>query len=199
MDMDLLKPSTRPQYRPLWLTRDISLSCARVHECAGKARHHFALISASHTQGPVLWISFHYQNEQVNPCGIAHIADPSRFVFIRTYRKEDLLWSMEEALRSGAVSLVIGDLDYIPALTPVRRLQLAAEAGAHQTGTRPLGLLLTPHHGGAQGVETRWICEPAAQSQRAAWKVARTKSRYDPPKAWLLSDNWQNSVECADK
>ncbi len=41
-----------------------------------------------------------------------------------------------------------------PNLTSVRRLHLAAEA----SGKSPFAALLTPHHGGASGVETRFSC-----------------------------------------
>ncbi len=199
MESMFLKQHAAQRVARIDLRKDISLARARVHECAGRARRHFALMSASKVKGPILWIMPQYQREQINPCGISHILDPSRFIIIKIQRKEDLLWVMEEALRSGAAPFVIADLEYMPALTPVRRLHLAAEAGQQQTGQAPTGLLLTPDQGGAQGVETRWLCNPYAQehSRSATWQLTRTKSRYDPPKTWILSQDWQKSVEYA--
>ena len=112
--------------------------------------------------------------------------DPGRFLFIKSQRREDLLWTMEEALRSGAVECIIVDLPYFPALTPVRRLHLAAEAGCRAGTSAPLGLILTPDSGGAQGVETRWILQPNSQNLCAAWCLSRTKARHDPPQSWQV-------------
>ena len=53
-----------------------------------------------------------------------------RFVTITLKKPAGLLWTMEEALKSGAVAAVIGDADAAHAdLTVTRRLSLAAAAG----------------------------------------------------------------------
>lgn len=63
--------------------------------------------------------------------------DPSAWIFLRGTRPMDSLWSLEQALRCEAVSLVWG---VVPHLTPVafRRLQLAVES----SGT--IGFLIRP-------------------------------------------------------
>ena len=48
-----------------------------------------------------------------------------------------MLWAMEEGLRSGAVSAVLGEVATVPPIA-LRRLQLAAETGG------ATGLLLRP-------------------------------------------------------
>ena len=75
--------------------------------------------------------------------GIRAFLDPARLVFARTRKPAESLWAAEEALRTGEVPLVVADLPAPPALLAVRRLHLAAEAGARSAG-RPLALLLTP-------------------------------------------------------
>ena len=82
---------------------------------------------------------------------------------------------------------MVADLPNPPGLTPVRRLHLATEAGAeaarHAARLPPLGLLLTPGAGGAQGVESRWslACTPAG-----GWHLTRLRARLEPPAAWRL-------------
>lgn len=162
---------------------DIALAQARVHECTGPARRVFALWVASHLPGRVLWIAPGWLPEQLHPDGMAEIADPDRVLFAYPDQDIDLLWSAEEALRSGAVALVVADLPAPPTLTPVRRLQLAAEAGA-TPGPAPLGLLLTPDDDGTRGVESRWHMAPGFGDGHPRWRLERRRARSLPPRAW---------------
>lgn len=166
---------------------DLALAPARVHEACGTARHTFALILAAALRGPVIWIAPAWRPERLNAEGIVRFVDPSRFLFVTPKRDEDVLWSMEEALRAGCVPLVVADLPGPPGLTPVRRLHLAAETGAAEGNVRPLGLLLTPGAGGAAGVETRWEMTPrhGAGGMRA-WALHRRRARMAPEAAWRV-------------
>jgi len=171
----------------LSLHRDISLPLGRLHEACGAGRYSFALWLAGQMQGPVLWIAPDWQKDRLNPDGMMPFADPARFLYAHARRPEDLLWCVEESLRSGAVPLVIADLPAPPALTPVRRMHLAAETGGDTSGTPPLGLLLLPGDGGARGVETRWHMSPAHEGKARRWHLERRRARTDPPKAWIAS------------
>ncbi|MGV6805559.1 MAG: ImuA family protein [Ruegeria sp.] len=170
----------------LELHDEISLQLARAHEACGPARRSFAMWLASQAQGPVLWISPAWEADQLNPDGMMSFVDPARFLFVHPTRAEDLLWCIEEALRSGAVPLVIGDLPGAPGLTPVRRMHLAAEQGGTM-GQAPLGLLLTPGDGGAQGIETRWHMAADHQGQARRWTLTRRRARALPPVSWHVS------------
>ncbi len=164
----------------------ITLQLGRVHEGCGPARRSFAMWLAGQMQGPVLWISPAWEPGQLNPDGMMPFADPARFIFVRPTRAEDLLWCMEEALRSGAIPLIVGDLPGAPGLTPVRRMHLAAEQGGTM-GRAPLGLLLTPGDGGAQGIETRWHMAAAHQGEARRWTLTRRRARALPPVSWTAT------------
>lgn len=173
----------------------LGLARGRVHEICGPARTTLAALILGESQGPVIWISPGWLPERIYPAGLAELADPGRIIFARARRPEDLLWSMEEALRSGASALVLADLPAPPALTPVRRLHLAAETGAeaarHAGRLPPLGLLLTPENGGAQGVESRWHMAAAPSGstlieRRSAWVLHRLRARLAPEASFHL-------------
>ena len=184
----------------------LGLQRGRVHEICGPARWSLAALILQLSHGPVLWISPGWQAERLYPPGLTAFADPARLLFARAKRPEDLLWSMEEALRSGAVPLVVAELMSPPALTPVRRLHLAAEAGAeqahHHGRIMPLGLILTPEMGGAQGVESRWhmaalpteslLAGAGIDSPYAAWTLQRLRARMAPPATWTLRQGQTN-------
>jgi protein ImuA len=174
----------------LSLGDDIRLTLARLHEACGPARRSFALWLAGavqrQTPGPVIWIAPRHLPDRPNPDGMVGLARPENLLHLSPQRPEDLLWCMEECLRSGAAPLVVADLPAAPGLTPVRRLHLAAETGAAEGGCPPLGLILTPDTGGAQGVDTRWHMAPAHTPDRQGWTLRRLRARQDPPRDWQL-------------
>lgn len=177
-----------PERPTLPFLGDQALPLGRVHELAGPARRTLAALIAARLQGPVFWIAPAWQAERLNPEALCHLFHPGRLTFVEPVRAEDLLWSMEEVLRSGAVPLVVADLMAPPGLTSVRRLHLAAETGHETCGAWPLGLLLTPDRGGAAGIETRWHMTPRhGASGRRAWRLERIRARTAPPQSWEVT------------
>ena len=160
--------------------QDITLQHARVHECCGQARVFFAMLVATKVNGPVFWIAPKWQRDHLNPDGMHPYVKPQNFTFINPDRPEDTLWVMEEALRCGAVPLVVADLPTPPSLTAVRRLHLAAENNTGQNTNAPLGLLLTHGEGGAPGVESRWHITPAHSPTAQCWHLTRTRGAPHP-------------------
>jgi len=76
--------------------------------------------------------------------------DPNRLILAETARETDVLWSLDEGLKSGCLALVVGvagELD----LTPARRLALAAQAGA-----TPALLLTGARTPSTAATATRW-------------------------------------------
>ncbi len=164
---------------------DLTLAPGRVHEFCGTARRTLALTLGREMTGPVFWIRPAWTAEALNPVAVTRFLNPGRLTFMTPCRAEDLLWTMEEALRSGAVPLVVADLPGPPALTPVRRLHLAAETGAAEGDHAPIGLILTPGSGGAQGIESRWAFHPTHKADRSSsWRLSRLRARTQPESHW---------------
>lgn len=166
------------------LMEGVALPAARVHEACGRARRSFAMMLGRAMRGHIYWIATPWAADPLNPEGVAPFLDPARITFLSPNRPEDVLWCMEEILRSGAVPLVVADIPGFPGLTPVRRMHLAAETGLDVGLCQPIGLLLTPGDGGAQGVETRWRMEPAHSSGAQRWQLDRLRARTAPQKRW---------------
>ena len=185
MNAQLLKRQSHRDAQQPFLG-DLALPLARVHEFCGNARRTLAVMLAARMTGPVFWIAPGWAPGRLNSDGMLHFIDPARLTFLTPRRPEDLLWSMEEVLRTGAVPLVVADIPTPPALTPVRRLHLAAETGATEGRLRPLGLLLTPGDGGAQGVESRWQMTGAHGLDAPGWTLTRLRARTTPPGTWRV-------------
>lgn len=177
------------------LAGDLTLRRGRLHEFCGPSRLMLAAGVMARSEGPVVWIRPGWGSERLNAAGLQPLADPARLLLVRADRDEAALWAAEEALRSGAVPLVVVETAGLPGLTPVRRLHLAAGAGAeaaHRDGiTAPLGLILTPGQGGAPGVESRWHLAPRPSrtllwSDEAAWTLTRLRARLAPTARWRL-------------
>lgn len=105
--------------------------------------------------------------------------EPARLLLVEAARQNDVLWTLEESIRSGSISLAIGISGGL-GLTPSRRLSLATEAG------RTPCLLLTPPESSATASLTRWRIARAPSPSFAAdpkapgapaWEIALERSR----------------------
>lgn len=185
----------QPFIGPLGLVR------GRVHEFCGPSRRALAVMLLAQTTGPVIWALPAWQAERIYPVGLQGFADPRRMIFALCRQPLDLLWSVEEVLRSGVVPLMVAECLSPPGLTPIRRLHLAAEAGAelagHRGGVAPMAVILTPEMGGAAGVETRWHMAPKAGvgstepwadegPPERHWQLRRLRARMDPVADWTV-------------
>lgn len=141
----------------------LTLARGRVHEICGAARWSAALMIAGGMQGPILWVRPAWDHGHLHGAGMMRFLDPGRVIFVDAPRAPEVLWTMEEALRAGAVPLVVGEMPGPVGLTPMRRMQLACETGSETAGetggTGALGLLLTPE-GVSPGAESRWRMIP---------------------------------------
>jgi protein ImuA len=195
-------PDARKPWPVQRLIGDLFLARGRLHEFCGPARVTLAALLLGQSSGPVIWILPAWTPERIFPAGLAAYADPGRVIFARARRPEDILWAAEESLRSGAAPLVVAEALAPPALTPVRRLHLAAEAGAeaarHADRLAPLGVILTPA-GPAPGVESRWHFDWAPSGstlieRREAWILRRQRARLAPEAAWAVTTHLDQPV-----
>lgn len=74
--------------------------------------------------GTMLWIS---SSRTLFPPALKSFGiEPDRFIFIDLQKEKDVIWAMDEALKCGALSAVVGEIREID-FTASRRLQLAVE------------------------------------------------------------------------
>jgi protein ImuA len=117
-----------------------------------------------------------------------------RFLTVTLKKPAALFWTMEEALKSGVLAVVIADAAPRHAdLTTTRRLSLAAEAG------KSAGLLVfTKLHDGPTASTSRWRVKtershapPFDESAPGppCWTIELTRARSGRPGFWTV--NWQ--------
>ncbi|MEZ5843918.1 MAG: hypothetical protein R3D27_09305 [Hyphomicrobiaceae bacterium] len=108
---------------------------------------------------PILWCTARTHAHETGHChgpGLAAFGiDPARLIVVEAGRADEVLWALEEGVSSGAVALVVGLLDTVPA-TPARRLTLAT--AAHAT---PCLVITHPARPAATTAATRWRVAPA--------------------------------------
>jgi protein ImuA len=82
------------------------------------------LSSLMGSSGTTLWIS---SSRTLFPPALKSFGiQPDRIIFLDLQREKDVLWSMDEALKCGALSAVVGEMKEV-SFTASRRLQLAVE------------------------------------------------------------------------
>lgn len=103
--------------------------------------------------GTALWIS---SSRTLFPPALRNFGiQPDRFIFIDLKKEKDVLWAMEEALKCGALSSVVGEIGEI-SFTASRRLQLAVE----QSQVTGFILLSNPHKRNTTACVSRWRISP---------------------------------------
>ncbi len=151
------------------------LARGAVHEVTGDAAGGFAAMVAGRLACPVLWCRDAADRAVLYGPGLGVFGlNPARVIVARCQGRTDLLWAMEEGLRTRALAAVIGEPPGIVDLTASRRLQLAAETGGG------LGIVVNPEGGfAASALESRWRINaaPAGDAVRPRWQVTLERSR----------------------
>jgi protein ImuA len=142
---------------------------------------------------PVLWClsADDLYGPGLAACGLA----PKRLILMRGGNDQDVLWAMEEGLRSKALAAVVGEVAAL-SLPASRRLQLAAEA----SGTTALALrrwrsadLARRQRLSPNAAVTRWrIKALPGETERqpgvgkSRWHVALWRCRGSVPAEWMV-------------
>ena len=115
--------------------------------------------------------------------------DPGRLIVVRARKEREVLWAMEEGLRSGPLAAVVGETGVLN-LTASRRLQLAAETG----GTIGIAVSLERAEEFHNAATTRWRITSAPGAEPpigvglgpARWRVELLRCRGGEAGEWLL-------------
>jgi len=133
-------------------------------------------------QRPVLWCA---RRADLYAPGLAlHGLACRRLILARVVREQDILWAMEEGLRSPALAAVIGELAELPSLAS-RRLQLAAET----SGVTAFVLRRGGEQAATSSAVTRWrlTALPGAltgEPGRPRWQVELLRCRSGRTGSW---------------
>lgn len=139
-----------------------------------------AVFDAGHLHGP----------------GLAQFGlDPGRLIIAQARSDQDLLWAMEEGLRSGRPAVVLGEVGEV-GLAATRRLQLAAEMG----GVTALLLRRRAARRNSSVAVTRWRVThapsgdafPAGAISPGCWRLDLVRCRGGAPKSWLVE--WRRPI-----
>ncbi len=175
---------------------DLPLGC--LHEVTGQlgdfcASTGFAaalVARLSHQTGPrnpVLWCLRAHESHEHGALYAPGLDDfglmPEQILVVRARTETQVLWAMEEGLRSPGLGAVVGEVDN-PSLTASRRLQLAAET----SGVTALMLRPGPN-AAASGAVTRWHVTSAPTRQEEEmeaprWRVELVRHRGGDLGAW---------------
>ena len=163
------------------------LPCGAVHEILGAggdeedgalaAAFAAGILARLNQDGIVLWCLG--RPDLYGPGLAAYGLDPARLVVVRAARDAQILWAMEEGLRSSGVAAVVGEVGALPVVAS-RRLQLAAE----RSGVT--AFVLRRWRDGGQAARERNLPNAAA----TRWRIAALPSQpiaIPSPVSWLPS------------
>ena len=155
--------------------------------------------------GPILWtlpLNNVHETGTLYSHGLRVLGiDPDRLIIVTPAKSRDVLWILEEALRSGSVSMVVGEVA-AAGMTACRRLSLAAAEARC-----PCVLVSPPGSMPAVAVASRWRVAPrpsgddhfdaaAPGARRFAIALERCRSRPVVSENTDFVVEWSNGPRC---
>ena len=186
---------------------------AALHEINGTAAAMgFTAALAGRLAGskPILWCrsSRNETGSVYGPGLLLFGLNPEQVVFVEAKKKQDLLWAMEEGLRSGQPALVIGEVEAV-SFVASRRLQLAAEVGGvtafllNTVVTKRICEKVATTSATTVAL-TRWVVSAEARDDsqinttcHPRWRVDLVHCRAGVQQSWLVE--WNNEGPDTDK
>jgi protein ImuA len=148
-------------------------------EGRGAGSASLALLASRAAWRDALLIVIDSRRELYVPAAVSLEMNAERTIFIRPDRPPDVLWSLEQALRTRGIGAVVCDVEQLSPQA-CRRLQLAAEMGGG------LGLLLRPARARGQPsfAEYRFLVQPLPSSDTTKvvsparrWRIELLRAR----------------------
>ena len=143
------------------------------------------LSSLMKSGSPSVWVS---SNKSVFPAALKSFGiEPHNIIFIQSGKPKEILWIIEEALKTDCLSSVVGEINEVSFLES-RRLQLAVEL------SRVTGFLLrrNPKNCTTASV-AKWMIKPLPTEKETLpgigfpkWNVALLKIRNGKPGRWQM-------------
>jgi protein ImuA len=141
-------------------------------------------------KGTSLWIS---SSRTLFPPALANYGlQPDKFIFIDLKKEKDVLWAMDEALKCGALTAVIGEMQEL-SFPASRRLQLAVE----ESKVNGFVLRTNPKKINPTACVSRWritslpshVIDDLPGIGFPKWKVELLRIRNGKPGEWEIK--WQ--------
>jgi protein ImuA len=145
------------------------------------------LSSLMGSTGTSLWIS---SSRKLFPPALKCFGiDPDRIIFVDPRKEPDVIWAMDEALKCGALTAVVGEVQEL-SFTSSRRLQLAVE----QSSVTGFIFRNNIRHPNTTACVSRWKITPLPSTPTddlpgigfPAWRVELLKIRNGKPGVWDL-------------
>ena len=136
---------------------------------------------------PVLWCLV--RPDLYAPGLLRHGFQTQRLILVRASNDRDILWAIEEGLRSAALAAVVGEISALPMIAS-RRLQLAAEA----SGVTGFALHRRSEAATASAAVTRWRIGAVPGALKSGepgvgqpqWRVDLARCRGGRPGSWVV-------------
>lgn len=191
---------TRPSHIEETAVFPFGLGQTGVHECVENqfgdmaALTGFALANVK-PAGAILWVRQYKLTQEhgyLLQSGAADFQHTKQLcLHVKISKRMDVLWTIEEGIKSGAVTLVIGEVDEAD-FTATRRLKLVSE----RYGV-PVILLMPYTREGISACETRWriSAHPSAPNPydvkapgRSRWRASLERCRIAPERVGDVFD-----------